>query len=437
MKKLATVIALTLAAVGCKSDNPPLTGTPMPPPPAIERGKVTDLGEIRQITFDPRVDILFVIDDSASMKAHQENLSRNVKSFVNELAKVKAIDFHIGYTVAHDRSRYGTLVPEVCGGRSEPNWEPVGSLRSLKGPADKLPKDGRRFVTRADDFNEILKQTLDPNVNKSLVKELINTKANPVADGCGYGPEEEELFSPIVGLLEDPTRAAGPNKGFRRDGAYFVVIIVSDAKSADVNYGLDPDTVKKRIAQATSGSPLDSSRFRVLTVGMKTGVRFNQSTCKPDPAFGVWDEASQKTLMDYNRVVEPGENPLEELARLTQDENSSVDQVLSICNENYGDELLKYGAQIKKDTLSDVELQLEGYPQVFDDEKDPRNLRVLINDKPLDRSLWKYTSQTGNSQGGVVTIYGQKVDWDKFPNAKIQVTFTPVELGAETTKPVK
>lgn len=436
MKKLAAVVALATALVGCKTENPALTGIPKPPPPAIERGTVERLADGLQVSFDPRVDILFVIDDSLSMEKHQENLSRNIKSFVDELAKVKAIDFHIGYTVSHDRGRYGTFVPQTCGNRAEPNWEPVGSLRSLKGPSEKLPKDGRRFVTREDDFNTILKETLDPKVNTALVKQLINTPSKPVADGCGYGPEEEEMFSPIVGLLED--KSLSVNNGFRRDGALFVVVIVSDAKSADVNFGLTPENVMLRIAAATGSIMSESPKFRVLSVAMKPGVMMDNDQCKPDPAFGEWSEEQQRTVLMLPRRVTEDENPLAVLAMLTQDENLEVDPVLSICDKNYGDDLARYGAQIKQDTLRDLTIQLPSYPQAFTKPEDQdRNLAVFIGEQKLDRTMWKYSSQTGNGQGAVVTIFGQKIDWDKYTGQKIRVTYVPVDAGADTTKPLK
>jgi hypothetical protein len=429
MKKLAALLISTVAMVGCKTDSPALTGAPKPPPPAIQRGQVERTQDGLQVSFDPRVDILFVIDDSLSME----------KRFVDELAKVKAIDFHIGYTVSHDRGRYGTFVPQTCGGREEPNWEPVGSLRPLKGPSEKLPKDGRRYVTREDDFNAILKETLDPKVNVSLVKKLLNTANTPVADGCGYGPEEEEMFSPIVGLLEDKSLAV--NNGFRRDGAYFVVIIVSDAKSADVNFGLTPETVMLKIAAATGDIVSDKKRFRVLSVAMKPGVMMDNAQCKPDPAFSEYMENGPNGpgwYLNVPRRVEEDENPLAVLAQLTHDENSSVDPILSICDRDYGDELARYGAQIKQDTLRDLQIQLPSNPQIFPDPKDAdKNLAVFIGEDRLDKSMWKWSSSTGNGQGALVTIFGQKVDWDKYTGQKVRVTYVPVEFGAQTTKPLQ
>ncbi len=440
MKKLALTLTTLIATVACKSENPALTGEPTPPPPAIQRVATRDLGDRLETSFNPAVDILFVIDDSLSMEKHQKNLSNNIKLFVDELAKVKAIDFHIGYTLPHDRGRYGSWVPERCPGKDEPNWEPVGSLRPLKGPSDKLPTDGRRFVTNADDFTTILKATLDPAVNTSLVKTLVNTPNDPAKLGqCGYGPEEEEMFSPIIGLLEDPTREAGPNKGFRRKDAFLVVIIVSDAKSADVNFGLTPEVVMSRIAAATGSIRSDKKRFRVLSVAMKPGVMMNSTDCKPDPAFGEPMGNGQTDMSTaYGRRVREDENPLVTLAQLTQDEGSTVDPVLSICDQNYGDDLVKYGQQVKEDALSDIQIPLKGYPQVFTDAANMhRNLTVYIGTTKLADNMWKYSSQTGNNgQGGVVTVFGQRVDWDKHPGEKIRVEYVPVDVNSSTAVPL-
>src|SRR4051794_20610622 len=118
MKKIALLPLLALCLgflAACNSSSPALTGPQIKialqaPPPAQKLS-----GEVTQSKFDPRVDILFIIDDSASMTKHQENLSRNINMFIDEFAQFKSIDFHIGYTTVHDRTRYGTLVPQRCG----------------------------------------------------------------------------------------------------------------------------------------------------------------------------------------------------------------------------------------------------------------------------------------------------------------------------------
>ncbi len=443
MKKLILTAGVLLLSA-CAAQNPGLTGEPLPAPPAIARTTIERVGDGLVVSPDTRVDILFVIDDSASMRHHQENLSRNIHRFVDAIAKIKTIDFHIGYTVSYDHSRYGSEIPAVCGANTTTpgrvNFEEPGTLKLLEGPADKLPKGGRRFVTRDDDFKTLLAQTLDPNTKErkvDLVKPYI--KADPAKpEICPYGPEEEALFGPLLGAIEDPSRAAGPNKGFRREGAFFVAIIVSDAKDATITVNGTPVTAEDvitRLSKATGEQKLNKKRFRIFSVAMKPGTTISEK-CKPDPAFArrqTRSDGQVQYFQRYGEVIGANENPLANLASLTEDGSTGKGgQTLSICDNDYGDTLAKYGSQVQQDTLRDIDVELPNYPQVFD-AKDKRNLSVFIGDTELEKNkgLWTY-----DANRVTVTVYGQKIDWNKFPNAKIRVRYVPVDAAAKTTKPL-
>ncbi|HMN67287.1 MAG TPA: hypothetical protein PKC28_01990 [Bdellovibrionales bacterium] len=423
MKHVICWTAMSLALTACQSDNPPLTGTPPPPQKPIVRETVAVEGEKTQV-FDPKVDILFVIDDSKSMKAHQTKLSKSVKSFVNKLATVKKIDYHIGYTLSWDRTRYGSVVPEVCPDGKR-NWQPAGSLEPLLGPAELLPKDGRRFVTRDDAGHlDVLKSSLDPETNVSLVKDLINPGNDKGL--CPTGPLEEEMFTPVLGALDDPTRAVGPNAGFRRPDAFFVVIILSDAKDAS---GMSPDDVVKRLEASTKTYSAGPKGFRVFSVVMKPGKKFVES-CVPDNAFGDMVRVHGRDVyqIPYGRTIEA--NPLASLAQLTEDAGSSrVDQGISICDSDFGDTLGDYGTQVQQDVLVDVRIGLGGKYQVFPT-GDKRNLNVFVDGYELNPAQWSV-----DDASDTVTVFGKKIDWDKFPEGKIKVKVVPVDAEAPTSRP--
>ena len=46
--------------------------------------------------FDPRADILFVIDDSVSMDDHQNNLVQNINKFTEVFLQKSVLDYNIG-----------------------------------------------------------------------------------------------------------------------------------------------------------------------------------------------------------------------------------------------------------------------------------------------------------------------------------------------------
>ena len=433
-KLLATATALT-TLTACRAYSPALTAPPRAPAPKVNYKIVESTSEGKVIEIDTRVDILFIIDDSRSMERHQKKLSENINAFVDEIAKIKAIDFHIGYTVAHDSSRYDSgIVPRVCGngldpkGRDTtiPNWEDAGTLRPLKG-AESL--NGRRYVTNDDDFRAILKASLDPLQNKFLVKDLIDkSPENPSV--CPYGPQEEELFTPLLGAVTNPIVTEGANKGFRRDGALFIAVIVSDAKDAS---GKTAQEVKSRIEDAV-GSSVNKRRFRAFSVAINPGLEIGPgsnswSNCRPDPAFATGRDKLGNYIFN-RRAVADDENPLVSLAKLTEDENNGkVDQTLSICDENYGGKLASFGKLISQDTLSDVEIQLNRRWDVTNTNK---ALKVFIGDTQLvEGQHW-----SANPYDLTVTIFSQKIDWNKHKGEKIRVSFTPAIDGLSTTRSV-
>lgn len=432
LSAMAVLTAATLTA--CQSDSPGLTTKPKVEEQII-RGTVVQKGDRVVAEYDPRVDILFVIDNSKSMENHQKNLAANIPRFVEEFAKIKSIDFHIAVTTVWDSSRYGVKdpsrnVPAVCPDGTV-NWEPMGTLVPLIGPSDKLPKDGRRFVTRDDDFVTILSQSLSPVSNPRLFKDFV--KADPSKPSvCASGPEKEEVFSPMVAALTNSSLKE--NAGFRRDGAFLVVIIVSDAKSEDVPDRWTPESVRDKLSEITGEAATGKKRFRVFSVAYKSGTRIADS-CLPDPAFDaegeVRPDGSVSTIRRRGAVIQPGENPLETLALLTAEEGG-VDQVHGICESNYGDALGKYSALIKADTLNDMTLALPkgDVPQWFPPD-DRRALRVFLGDLELSEGTqWRYQRGRKNR----IIIYGAEVPWDSQPEAKIQVSYVPVEMGKKTSK---
>lgn len=455
--------------LGCQPNDPPLTTPPrLPPPPMNWKTTETD-ANVKEVMLDNRVDILLVVDDSRSMKAHQENMSRNINQFIDGFARNKGIDFHIGFTHVWDRLRYGPIVPATCGAQTSTpgrvNWEPPGTLKPFIGPVNELPKDGRRYLTRDDDFRTLLRQTLDPNQNVSLIKDYVDPDPkNPSI--CAEGPEFEESSTPILGALEDVTLSQGANKGFRRDGALFVAVIFSDAKDEHLTYSdhvptdpslpegvsaanLAPITVSdfiQKIARDTKDGFGGKRRFRIFSVvispGTKIGDSPSQGACLPDPAFadgqciGGQDKgcpaAKGRThyFWPHSRLVKDGENPLVDVARATEDNLTPKEgQVLSICSQNYGADLARYGFQIQQDVMSDVTMVLPRHIQLTTDPK--KKLRVLLGDTELtEHTQWNY-----NPQNNSVIVYANQIDWSKYAGQQVRVFYTPVDDSMKTTKP--
>jgi hypothetical protein len=148
---LAAASALT-ALSACDNSNPALTGPPREPVAAIVHKAVTETEKGLEVSFDNRMDILFVIDNSESMRTHQTNLKNNINKFIEAFASIDSIDYHIAYTFVHDRTRFkddNSVVPRVCGGKIL--WDDVGTLQPFVGT------ENRRYLTRDDRANIVTK----------------------------------------------------------------------------------------------------------------------------------------------------------------------------------------------------------------------------------------------------------------------------------------
>ena len=118
------------------------------------------------------------------------------------------------------------------------------------------------------------------------------------------------------------------------------------------------------------------------------------------------------------------------LAILSGDEGKGGSQVLSICDRNYGESLARFGNQIKQDALTDIEIPLSRRPQITDDPN--KKLRVLLGGSPLPQEYWQFELERLR-----IVIFGQKIDWNRFANAKIEVLYTPVDDAGKNTRVVQ
>lgn len=394
----------------------------------FEDAKITKDG--LNITIDKRVDILFVIDDSKSMAKHQDHLAANIGSFVDGLAnKTKDIDFQIGVTVNHDQERYlkdDSKVPRICkkpDGTEVVQWEDAGTLKYLKASDPEIVnqlRNGRRYVTNVPGYLDILKNTLLVGATKFEEKSEIDSKTGAIIK-CAEGSEKEDLFTPAIQAVN----SNGPlvNKGFRRPGAFLVIIIVTDAKdSSNLNAGQVYEQLKSMTGTTEEGQP----KLRVFAVAMNQDDIMKE-TCKPDPSFG--DPVPGKigvTKMNYGAKVPDHE--ILKLARLTSDDPDNSEQILSICSD-FGPALSNFTDKIVRDVIPDVRIRIPG----LSDRNADKKLTVSIGGVPLTEDVdWRLNPETN-----FLTIYSSKVDWSQYRGQQIHVNFTPVNPLADTTKPVE
>jgi hypothetical protein len=135
---------------------------------------------------NPKIDILFVIDNSCSMGDEQASMATNFASFI-KWAKNLSVDFQIGVTTTDDGT--SPIGPQAVPGE-------------LVGPA------GQKFLTSAT-----------PNIEASFNQR--------VRVGTGGGGKEAGLNG-AKAALSHPLITTGVNKGFLRQDASLSIIVLSD-----------------------------------------------------------------------------------------------------------------------------------------------------------------------------------------------------------------
>jgi hypothetical protein len=183
-KRLLLLAFILTGAFGCSKK----ASRAYLPPYAPEKSVTDSTSDV----FDPKADILFVIDNSGSMDTHQQNLARNIDLFVSEFLKTSIIDYNIG-VVTTDTD--GVVQP--CCGKLVGNY---------------------RFVNKATpNANSVLKQNL-----------LVGTMGSGI---------EAPFYA--ASLAIDPGMMSGYNAGFIRKDATLTVIFITDAEDQSRISGTD------------------------------------------------------------------------------------------------------------------------------------------------------------------------------------------------------
>ena len=154
------------------------------------------------VGVERKVDILFMIDNSLSMKEEQDNLARNFPAFIDELRKIVGglPDVRIG-VVTSDLGA-GALASSGCqpGGQGGlfQGWDRGCGLN-----------EGQRFITVSDG-----ERSRNYAGDLSAVFACL---AKVGTQGCGF---EHQLAS--------ASRALVANPGFLRDDAYLQIVLITD-----------------------------------------------------------------------------------------------------------------------------------------------------------------------------------------------------------------
>jgi hypothetical protein len=243
--------------------------------------------------MDPKVNIVFVVDNSGSMAPYQEKMAQNIERFAETFFENSRIDYRIGVVPVFD-SRY--LEDKTVYSSGVRKMNPLGELIRLRGegvPSNQL------YITR-DTPNkvEILKKT--------------------VQIGTQWGPEAEESFSPVVAILDSQTNVE-KNQGFYQEDAYLAVVFLTDAD--DVSPGLSPDQFYSMLVEAKNGQ-----RNKIFIAAAIPNRNNSSQSCSKD-----------------------GQGPVDSIPRLLA---ISGGITADLCSSDFGSKLANFGERIRREASS-------------------------------------------------------------------------------------
>ncbi len=290
------------AAIACSPNNP----KKQPPPEKALSVEVNPGGV--EVATDSKVDILFVIDDSQSMKKHQENVSNQIKLFVKEFEKNALIDFHFGVTGAFD-SRLEDDFDELK--RKDPrqanrviDMTPLGELLPPLDADTGKPLEGPRFISReTPNFVKVLERTL-----------LVGAKPGPdQVEKPTIGPWKEEFFSQVSSILNS-SKTETVNKGFYRPEAFLAVFFITDAN--DNSPKMDQHDMHKFLTDLKNK---DLKRVQAYAAVIPS----NSPSCGRDSAGKPTKIEGLLKLFD-----------------------SKSERILNLCSQTFGTKLAQFGRDI-------------------------------------------------------------------------------------------
>jgi hypothetical protein len=377
---------------------------PQPPAPQIPQYKAIPPDKIQWITvdggqgeldFNPQVDILFVIDNSDSMKSAEANLVRNINSFASGLRKNKMIDYHIGVTSVWDSS------PRYVENKN--NTYGIGELRNVKDASGALKNE--RFITKTS--------------NDNLLASTLNIGVAPYSEG---GPEIEEVFSPIAAALQKTGRGA-PNEGFFRDDAQLVTVILTDAD--DSTSAITPEQLAQKLFDFKKGKADKVSVYAALVKasdpdeskdwGLRVHPKYHPECFDGNKRNGNCAKGfGPDRIIDFILAANADHGTPTEI-RATN--------LMSLVQRDFGQDLAKIGNDIAVKTLA-KKIALPERPRQ-DDQTGELMIRVHYGNQVIpagQKAGWVYNANTNS-----IEIAGD-VPYQYQENAHFVVEMVPVTL---------
>lgn len=231
-----------------------------------------------------QVDVLFVVDNSISMRAEAERLSGKLSSFVDSL---QGVDWQIGITTT-----------DISG----TDYSLGGSIVNMVGTNSKI------LTKNTNNYEKVFLDTVIANATPLDCDGVSNAS-------CPSGNEQ-----PLEATRLAVTKRNRENLGFFRSGADYVSIVLSDEDERSTGGSL-----------ATTGEDILAEVRNAFGVG------------KAFTGYGIIIKPDDTDC--YNSQSSSGGNYgdfVQHMADITMGETGSI------CNTDYGDALESIGKRVKK-----------------------------------------------------------------------------------------
>ena len=239
LRSVWLVVVVMLVIAGCNSH--PLAS--QPPAPELEAHKVATVSVVKKL------DLLFLVDNSQSMRDEQDSLGRNFPLFMQRLESAGVSDLRVGI-ISSDFGAGSRMDGDGgCSGRGDAG-------RLLVKPGCGLPESGDRFLA------------LGPSVPggrnfTGTLPATFSCLATLGIDGCGY---EHQLQSLRYALHGDDGRA------FLRADANLGIVLVTDEDDCsgtpdstlftDFRAGEEPNLRCATAGHQCGGMPVPAGAFQ-------------------------------------------------------------------------------------------------------------------------------------------------------------------------------
>lgn len=414
MKSLILLLATSFAVVALTACSHPRDSwimtpqaLPKPPEPLLSVNQVNGL---QQVDYTPKAEILFVVDNSDSMKAHIAEVSRNIDAFVNAFSKNNPLEFHAAVLSVYDRRTYESAAYQAKFGKIPHAYFLRGEFHPVKdAQGNVIPK--KYFISSSDrDWQDMLKNTMKIGVQH-------------LDEG---GPQWEESFSPVAAVYNflPPNNATGEK--------YLQETAQLNQERQGFFFGPNAYKIIFFITDASDDSPISPSQFYSDML----------QTSNNDPSK-IWAFGAIVPSSDLTCPRDPGNIPghtnlIESFLRMTNQLPISADHrgrtaglretnFVSLCSSSFGEKFAEWGKLIREHTISQV-IHLQYQPVVSSNPA--QTLRVFYGNQEIPFADKPGVIGFTYSPSDNSIVLDPRLRLKTEPGAQLHVSYIPIPPSA-------